>query len=170
VVQRYLMTRTWMSVVSLIVAIVAAALDYFPTSPGLGILDCDWEDVLQGANINLACRIVVLTGAAVLVTMLVTRHGLPQDRFRRALAVLLFLEAGALAVAVGFILADSATWVAELTYYDCPAGRSPVVGHVYGLLAVCGVTLAFVLLRAFGAWTGVERADRAHRPEPHLAS
>jgi hypothetical protein len=165
-VLRYLMTRTWMSVLCLFVLVPIAAFDYFAHLPD----NLCSRANLQGANIDLACGVVAFSGfAALLVTAssLVVGNDLAKDRFRRELAVLLFVEAGALAFAIGLVLADSATYIA-LTGYDINTSRCPVphpVGsHVYGLLTVVSLSLLFVLLRAFGAWTGVERRDPKQRP------
>jgi len=68
--------------------------------------------------------------------------------------------AAALTVAIGLVLADSATYIARI-----PDTGYAEVSHVPGVGAVPAVALGFLLLRAFGAWTGVERASRAQTAE-----
>src|SRR6478736_8539242 len=99
-VLRYLMTRTWMSILCLSVAVPIAAFDYLALSTD----NLCSRANLQGANIDLACRVVAFSGLAVLLvtaSSLVVGNDLAKDRFRRELAVLLFVEAGALALALG---------------------------------------------------------------------
>jgi hypothetical protein len=155
VVLRYLMTRTWTTVGCLFVAVLAATFDYFVGGKG-DVPHC--TTTLQGANIELACLIVGCSGAFALLTTLVLAKDLGQAKYRRDVAVLLFIEAALLTAAVGFLLADSATYVVRNSgAYGCYVDRPGTeVIHVYGLLAVSIVALLLALLRAFGAWTGVE--------------
>jgi len=167
-VLRYLMTRTWMSVVGLSVLAPGAAWDYHVTRPGAH--RCDFLTTIQGANTELACRVVAYSGAAVLLALWLARFSGKDfpDRYRRPFAALFFLEAGALTLAIGLLLAESATHVAADVRggYLCPDGPDLVTRHLYTLLAVSCVTLPFVLLRALGAWRGVER----HGPKPRRRS
>ncbi len=104
----------------------------------------------QGANIDLACRVVVLSALATLLLALSLRK-----EKGRVLAVLLFLEAVTLTVAIGLALADYATYVARI-----PDTGYREVSHVPGIIAVPAVSVVFLLLRAYGLWNGIERAER----------
>jgi hypothetical protein len=108
----------------------------------------------QGANIDLACQVVAWSAFATLLALVAVRRG-------RGLAVLLCLAGGALMVAIGLVLADSATYIARI-----PDTGYKEVSHVPGLVAVPAVALGFLLLRAFGAWNRIERPDRTPWPEP----
>jgi hypothetical protein len=166
-VLRYLMTRTWMSVACLLVAIPVAIRDVF----ALGYrFSCDVNFNIdagvcsdpavifrQGANIDLACQVVAFSAFATLLALV----PLDVDKKGRSVGVLLFLEAGALMVAIGLVLADSATYVARI-----PDTGYAEVSHVPGLVAVPAVALAFLLLRAFGAWNRIEPGDAVRRPRP----
>ena len=157
-VVRYLMTRTWMSALGLVLAGAAATFGYV-VHYTLG--GCSGEVTLQGANIDVACLVIAISGAAALLAL--AALALAKEK-GQGLAVLLFLEAGALLVAIGSVLADSARYVighaSDSCYYP---GDPTVVSHVYGLIAVLCVTVPLLLLRAFGAWTGVERLGPAQR-------
>ncbi len=154
-VLRYLMTRTWLSVGCLFVAVSAATMDYFVAGKG-DASDC--TRTLQGANIELACLIVGCSGAVALFTALVLANDLGQAKHRRDVAVLLFVEAALLTVAIGFLLADSATYVVRNSgAYGCYVDRPGTeVIHVYGLLGMSSVALLLVLFRGYGAWIGIE--------------
>jgi len=158
-----------MSILGLFVAVPVAAFDYLAHLPSLAAPACTVVTTRQGANIDLACAVVAFSGLAVLLVTLVVGKDLSKGK-GRDVAVLLFLEAGALATAIGLVLADSATYVAVYDevlddFYDCynPGPTTVVASHVYGLLTVVGLSLLFVLLRAFGAWTGVERPEPKRR-------
>lgn len=149
------MTRTWMSVVCLLVAIPVAIRDVFAldyrischVNFDIDAAPCSTPSVIfrQGANIDLSCRVVVLSGLATVLALLSIRRG-------RGLAVVLLLEAGALTVAIGLALADVATYVARI-----PDTGYSEVSHVPGLVVVPAVAVVFLLLRAYGAWYDVER-------------
>jgi hypothetical protein len=157
-VLRYLMTRTWMSMVCFLVAVPVATRDFFDLGQRF-LCNWSWADYgcvtvifHQGANIDLACQVVTVSGIATMLALVLTKAR------GRGLAVLLFLEAGALMVAFGLVLADSATYVARIR----DTGYTEV-SHVPGLLVVSWFSVWFLLLRAFGAWNGIERPDPAQR-------
>ena len=158
---RYLMSRTWVSIASLLVATAVA----IPTYLYLGHrFFCDERTIRQGANIDAACRLVAFSGVAAVVAILAVLQ------WRRPLAVVLLIEAAALTFAIGLVVADSATYIAHFPYYAC-YNDVPFteVHHVGWLFAVWGVPLALILLRAFGAWTtGVERPEHAQPREPEF--
>jgi len=168
VVLRYLMTRTWMSMVCLLVAVPVATRDVFDLG---GRIVGDTVIFHQGANIDLACRVVVYSAVATLllahnvnIRRLAADGGSVRNEKRRVLAVLFFLEAGALTVAIGLALADFATYVARI-----PDTGYREVSHVPGLIAVPSVALLFLLLRAYGAWNGIERRDPTQRRRSNWA-
>ena len=159
-VLRYLMTRTWMSVVALLVAVPVAIRDVFALGYRISChlnFDIDYQCYgpavvfRQGANIDLACQIVAWSAFATLLALV----PLAIDKKARGLAVLLLLEAVALTIAIGFAVADFATYVARI-----PDTGYREVSHVPGLIAVPAVAVVFLVLRAYGAWNGVEPAGR----------
>src|SRR5204862_7038894 len=90
-----------------------------------------------------------------------------QDR-RRRLALVLAAGAGMLSVGIGLVAADAATTatapcgIASLLLV-LSVWNLPLVGEVSGpswLLLLWGITLALVLLRAVGAWRGIEPPTR----------
>ena len=162
-VLRSLMTRTWMSTACLLVAVPVAIRDVFALGYRVSChvnfnidAQCYGPTVIfrQGANIDLACQVVAWSAFATLLALVSIRRD-------RGLAVLLCLAAGALTVAIGLAMADSATYVARI-----PDTGYSEVSHVPGLVVVPAVTLVFLLLRAFGAWNRIERPDRTPCPEP----
>ena len=160
---RYLMTRTWISVVFLLVAIPEAIRDVFALGYRISChvnfnIDaglCSVPSVIfrQGANIDLACQVVAWSAFATLLALVSIRRG-------RGIAVLLCLAAGAFMVAISLVLADSATYIARI-----PDTGYAEVSHVPGLVAVPAIALGFLLLRAFGAWNRIERPDGTPCPE-----
>ena len=157
-VLRYLMTRTWMSALSLPVAAGAATYAYM--RDGDRVFGCIGLTVHQGTNIDYACVLVGFSAIAALVVL--SALSLAQES-RRILAVLLGLEAVALGIAMSLVAADSATYVASFIDYLCspPEGPARYVHHVDALFAAWGAPFLLLLLRAVGAWTGVERLERA---------
>jgi len=156
-----------MSALSLLLAILAAGFSY----PRRGSLDgtvCSRAVILQGANIDRACLLVALSALVALVGLVALALA---RQTRRTLAVLLFLEAIAMTIAIALVLADSATYLVSVPHRGCPGGDWPPhldVHHRYWLLAVCGMSSAFLLLRAFGAWRGVEQPDPPESRSPLL--
>jgi hypothetical protein len=152
---RYVMTRTWMSVVSLFVAsgvafllmLVLSGATYFS-------LFCMGPSLQSGANIDHASKLVGFTGLAGLVALLALQF-MPERG--RVLGALLFLQAGALIVGLGLVAADSARYVEVYSDNGCTTGRE--VHDVAWLLGVWGALTVVLLLRAVGAWRGVKRLD-----------
>src|SRR3954447_5820044 len=106
---RYLMTRTWMSVVSLFVATgVGFAFMFVLSGRAFFSLFCMGPSLQSGANIDHASRVVAFSGVAVLMALCVIGF---MPELRRLLGALLFLEAGALIVGLGLVAADSARYV-----------------------------------------------------------
>src|SRR5580765_205856 len=107
-VLRYLMTRTWMSIVCLFVAIPEATRAVFALGYRLSChvnfdidaAGCSDPVVIfrQGANIDLACRVVAFSGFATLLVAFVLWSDAYWGKRKqgRGLAVLLFLEAAVL--------------------------------------------------------------------------
>jgi hypothetical protein len=154
-----------MSVLGLFGAMAAVVWAYV----NLGHPDgCTGLPIPHGASIHLAWTLVGYTAVAALVALSVLE--VAQQR-GRLLAVLLSIEATALTVAIGLVLADSATFVVDS--YACylqgntGAEYSPTPAyHVDWLFAVWGVPTAFLVLRAVGAWRAAEPLDRPVEAAP----
>ena len=168
-VLRSLMSRTWVSVLGLCGAAVIALFTWIALADPMtlesrlsGIIGFRYYEqvcdgfVQHGVNLGLANPLVAFSGIAFAVGVAAVRA------WRRLLVVLLLLEAISLSVAISLVAAYSAAWVKDVCVYDA-AGRS-VVPHLEWLFfAVWGVPLALLLLRAFGAWKGVEPPPRRFR-------
>ena len=77
-VLRYLMTRTWMSILGLFVAVPVAAFYYIAHVPLDG--GCTVVTTRQGANIDLACGVVAFSGLAALFVTLVVGDDLAKGK------------------------------------------------------------------------------------------
>lgn len=141
---RYLMSRTWVSVLGLLAAGMAAIVAFF------FVASSDY-----GGKLDLATSVVETSALYVLVGV-----AFVQKR-RRLLAPLLALGAAALCTGIGLVAADSATYVFVVgCEFSCQNG--PVTGMGW-LFALWGVPAALLLLRAFGAWKRVEPPARRLR-------
>jgi len=161
-VLRYLMTRTWLSVVGLLVATGLAVLLWLVLSGATYFsMFCMGPRLESGANIAHASKVVGFTGIAGLVALLALRF-MPERG--RLLGALLLLEAGALIVGLGLVAADSARYVEIYWDNGCTTGRE--AHSVAWLFGAWGVLMVVLVLRGFGAWRGFRRLDTA---EPRMS-
>ena len=169
-VLRYLMSRTWVFVLSLLGVAAVGIFTWVGLAhpsilshlylPSNSVGDryaqdvCNVWGVRRGVNIDHATKLVATSGIAAVVAVAVVL------KRRRLLTAVLLLETVALCIAIGLVAADSATYVAD---YDCSYSPHSAAFHVQWLFAALGVPLALLLFRAIGAWKGVEPPPRRFR-------
>jgi hypothetical protein len=163
------MSRTWLAVVGISVASAASILVYLELRYRL---DLTWTDVPwgtatigptwcsaprigSGADLGTAAALVAVSGLAAASGVAVAR------KRPRLLASIFLAEAVALAVGLGLVAADSATWwashhCAAFSYGPGPGGyRGKAVTGFDWLYLVYGVPFALLFLRGLGAWKKV---------------